>query len=155
MPNLSFRGHRTVTRKFSIGGALRFNSGGFRPVKLSYSFSPQWRKNSGEFKIFPPKAKGSPMHLVSVEYHGLLRRLAALTNQGCNNGGQEGKIPRVRITMRAPNNCGRRRKVLTRSQVFQCSRPTFASERPPVRTWGSQTCFLPLATMINGHTSLS
>jgi len=36
-----------------------------------------------------------------------------------------------------------RRKVLTMSQVLQCS--TFASERPRVRKWGHQTCFLPRA----------
>jgi len=123
-----------------------------RPVKLSYSFSPQLHKNSGELKLFTPKVKDSPMHLVSIEYHGLLRRVAARSNQGRNDGGQEGKIPHVRITMRASNDCGGRRKVLTRSQVLQCSRPTFASERPQVRTWGRQTCFLPLR---NGYNSLS
>ena len=36
-----------------------------------------------------------------------------------------------------------RRKVLRISQVLQCS--TFASERPQVRRWGRQTCFLPWA----------
>jgi len=37
--------------------------------------------------------------------------------------------------------CGGHRKVLTMSQVLQCS--TFASERPQVWTWGLQACFLP------------
>ena len=121
MPNSYFRGHRTVTREFFIGGGLCVSIGrGFRPVKRSYSFSPQWCRNSGEFKIFPPKVKGSPMHLVSVEYHGLLKRLAGRSNQGRNDGGQEGKIPRVRIATKAPNDCGGCRKVLTRSQVLQC-----------------------------------
>jgi len=36
-----------------------------------------------------------------------------------------------------------RRKVLTMSQILQCS--TFASEMPQVPTWGRQTCFVPRA----------
>jgi len=40
-------------------------------------------------------------------------------------------------------DCRGRRKVLTMSQVLQCS--TFASERPQVRTRGRQVCFLPRA----------
>jgi len=38
------------------------------PAKLSYLFSSQWRKNSGELKIFPPpEAKGSLMPLARAE----------------------------------------------------------------------------------------
>jgi len=117
-----------------------------RRAKLSYSFSSQWRKNSGELKILPaPKAKGSHMPLVRAEYHSLLRRVTTRRNQGRNHGGQRAQYPRRRITEgaewlreapKSPNN------VTSTAMKYQWS--TFASERPEVRTW-SQTCFLSLA----------
>jgi len=63
-----------------------------RPAKLSYSFSLQWHRNSGELKIFPPKAKDSRMTLVKAEYHGLLRLVAARSNQRRNDWGARGTI---------------------------------------------------------------
>jgi len=109
------------------------------PIRISL-----WRKKPGELKILPlPKTKSSRMHLVEAEYHSLLRRVAACSNQRCNDGGQGTQLPGSQITMRAPNDCGWRRKVLTMSQVLQCS--TFASKRPQVETRGRQTCFLPRA----------
>jgi len=50
-----------------LGKLLKQNH---RPAKLSYWFSSQWRKNSGQLKILSPrKAKGSCMPLVRAEYH--------------------------------------------------------------------------------------
>jgi len=89
-----------------------------------------WCKNSNELKI-PPKAQGSRVPLVRAVYHDLLGRVAACSNQGRSDG-VKGKIPRAQ---RSPNN--------VTSTVLQ--RSTFASERPHVRTWGHQTCFLPRA----------
>jgi len=89
----------------------------------------------------PSKTKGSRMPLVRAVYHDWLRRVAARSNHGRNDGGQGAQLPGRWITMMAPNDCGECRKVLTMSQELQCS--TFASERPHVRTWGRQTCFLP------------
>jgi len=67
-----------------------------RPAKLYHLFSSQWRKNSGKLKILPaPKAKGSRMPLVRAEYHGLLSRVAARSNQERNDGGETGIIPRA------------------------------------------------------------
>jgi len=58
--------------------------------------------------------------------------------------GQGDAIPWAPNHYGGENYCGKRRKVPTMSQVlFQCS--IFASERPQVRTWGRQTCFLPRA----------
>jgi len=72
---------------------------------LSYSFSSKWRNNAGELKILlSPKVKGSRMPLVRAVYNGLLRCVAALSNQGRNDGGQRAQFPW-------------RRKVLTMSQV--------------------------------------
>jgi len=73
-------GKKTKFRKnfpMYLGKLLTQN---YRPAKLSFSFSPQWPKNSGE------KAKGSRMPLVRAEYHSLLRRVAAHSNQGLNDG---------------------------------------------------------------------
>jgi len=38
----------------------------------------------------PPKAKGPRKTLVRPEYHGLLRRVAAHSDQRRNDGGKEG-----------------------------------------------------------------
>jgi len=57
---------------------------------------------------------------------------------GRNKGGKVGAISR------APNDCGRRRKPATTSQVLSSMQEsTFTSEGPQVRTWGRQSCFLP------------
>ena len=116
-----------------------------RPAKLSYSFSSRWRKNSGELKILPlPKAKGSRSLLLG-ELSTTVCRGASLRAviMGAKTRARAAQFPGHRIAMRAPNDRGGRQKVLTMSQVLQCS--TFASERPQVRTWGRQTCFLPRA----------
>jgi len=68
------------------------------------------------------------MPLVRAVYHDLLRRVAVHSNQGRNDGGQGAQFPR-------------RQKVLTMSQVLQCS--TFASETPQVRTWGAKLASCP------------
>ena len=69
------------------------------------------------------------MPLVRAVNHGvgfvLLRRVAARSNHGRNDGGKGAQFPGRQMT-------AGRRKVLTMSQVLQCS--TFASERPQVRT---------------------
>jgi len=54
MSNLSFRGHRTVTRKFSIGGALRFNRGGLSPCKTFLFVFPTVAQKLGRIENFPP-----------------------------------------------------------------------------------------------------
>jgi len=66
----------------------------------------------------------------------LFRRVAARSNHGRNDGGQGAQFPGRRVTgAENPNN--------VTSTVLQCS--TFASEKPQVRIWGRQTCFLPRA----------
>ena len=68
--------------------------------------------------------------------------------RGVTRGGKGVQFPWRRITMGVPNHCGRRRmnfwvrrKVQTMSQeLFVIS--YIACERPQVRTWGRQTCFL-------------
>ena len=89
------------------------------------------------------------MPLVSAVYHhhDLLRHVAARSNSGSKNGGQWAQYSGGRATMMTPNYCGGGRKVLILSQEFQSStvQSTFASERPQIRTYGRQTCFLPWA----------
>jgi len=64
--------------------------------------------------------------------------------QGRNDGVQEGaQFPGRRITMGAPNDCGRRRKVPKTLQILS-SIHYLAPERSQVRTW-SQACFFPRA----------
>ena len=82
----------------------------------------------------PPKAQGSRMPLVRAVYHDLLRRVAARSNQGRNDGVKGHNSP-------GAESLWGRRKVLTILQELQCS--TFASVRPQVRTYGRQTCLLP------------
>jgi len=48
------------------------------------------------------------------------------------------------ITAGATDSCGRRRKALTLSQVLSSIQYIY-SEKPQVRTWGRQNCFLPWA----------
>ena len=58
--------------------------------------------------------------------------------QGRNEGGKGSTIPR------APNQYGGRRKSQQYHKCFlQCN--AFDSERPQIRTWGRQSCFLPRA----------
>jgi len=53
--------------------------------------------------------------------------------------------------MGAPNRCGERQMTAEGAEKSQqyhkyfLHYSTFASERPPVQTWGRQTCFLPRA----------
>jgi len=70
-----------------LGKLLKQNH---HPANLSCSFSSQWRKNSGELKNSPPNAKDSRKSLVRAKYHGLLRRVAARSSHGRNDGVQEG-----------------------------------------------------------------
>jgi len=78
-----------------------------RPAKFSYSFFLKVAQKFGRIENFaPPKAQGSRMLLARAVYHDLLRRVAALSSQGRNDGGQGAQFPWRRITMRAPNDCG-------------------------------------------------
>ena len=78
-----------------------------RPAKFSYSCFLKAAQTFGLIEDFaPPKAQGSRMPLVRVVYHDLLRRVAACSNQGRNDGGQGPQFPGRQITMRAPNDCG-------------------------------------------------
>jgi len=99
----------------------RFLEQNYRPAKLSYTFSSKWRKNSGELKIFSPKAQGSRMPLVRAVYRDLLRRVDACSNQGRNNGGQGAQLPVRRITMRAPKSPN---NVTSTSVQYICFRKT-------------------------------
>ena len=108
-----------------------------RPKKFSYSCFLKVTQTFGRIENFaPPKAQGSRIPLVRAVYHDLLRRVAARSNQGRNDGGKEHDSPGAKSLWGL-------RKVLTRSQELQCS--TFASGSPQVRTQGRQTCFLPRA----------
>jgi len=67
------------------------------------------------------------MPLVRAVYHNLLRCVAARSIQGRNDGEQGAQLPRRRITMRAPNDCGspKSRKNVTRTSVqYICLRKT-------------------------------
>jgi len=102
-----------------------------RPAKFSYSFFLKVAQKFGRIENFvPPKGQGSRMPLVRVVYHDLLRGVAARSNHGRKDEGQGVQFHG-------------RRKVLTMSHELQCS--TFASERPQVRIYRCQTCFLPRA----------
>jgi len=63
--------------------------------------------------------------------------------QGRNDGwGKGAQLPGRRIIMGVPNHCGGAEKSQQFHNYFlQYSK--FPSERPHVRTWGRQTCFLP------------
>ena len=94
----------------------------------------------------PPKTKDSHVPLVRAEYQycrGLLRRVAAHSNQGRNDWGKGTQFPGRRITMRAPNDCGDLNNVTC--AVLQ--RSTFASERPRVRTRGAKHASCPVAIL--------
>jgi len=69
------------------------------------------------------------MPLVRTVCHDL-RRVAALSNQGRNDGGKGHNSPGAESQCERRMTAGRR-KVLTMSQEVKCS--TFASERPQVR----------------------
>jgi len=92
-----------------------------RPAKLSYSFSSKWRNNSGKLRYFPPLYHKVPLCLwLELCTTVLLRRVAARSNHGPNDGRQGAQIPGRRTTIKATNS-------------------------PNLRTWGRQTCFLPRA----------
>jgi len=76
------------------------------------------------------------MSLVRAVYHDLLGASLSAVIRGVTTGVKEHNSPGAESL----RGCG---KVPTMSQVLQCS--TFASEKPQVRTWGRQTCFLPRA----------
>jgi len=79
-----------------LGKLLKQNH---RPAKLFCSFSSQWRKNSGELKIFcHPKAKGSRTALIraeSVVSSGVSLRAVI---RGITTGGQGAQLPGRRMT---------------------------------------------------------
>jgi len=78
----------------------------------------------------PPKALGCRMPLVRAVYHDLLRRVAARSNQGRNDGGKGAQFPGCRITMRALNDCGAPKSpnnVTITSVQFICFRKTSGS----------------------------
>jgi len=111
-----------------------------RSAKSSYSFFLKVAQKFGRIENFaPPKAQGSRMPLVRAVCHDLLRRVAARSNQGRNDRVKGHNSPGAESLWRRWMTAGRR-KVLTMSQDLQYS--AFASEKPQVRTYGRQTCFL-------------
>ena len=60
-----------------------------RPAKFFYSFLLTVAQKFGRIENFSlPKRQGSRMPLVRAMYHHLLRRVAARSNQGRNDEGQ-------------------------------------------------------------------
>ena len=77
------------------------------PCKFSYSFFLKVAQKFWRIENFAPlEAQGSRMPLVRAVYYDLLRRVAARSNQGRNDGGQGAQLPGRRITMTPPNDCG-------------------------------------------------
>jgi len=64
------------------------------------------------------------MPLVRAVHHGLLRRVAARSNQGRNDGEQGAQFPGLRITMRAPKSPN---NVTRTSMQYICFRNTSGS----------------------------
>jgi len=76
-----------------------------RPAKFSYSFFLKVAQKFGRIENSATlKAHGSHMFLVRAVYHDLLRRVAARSNQGRNDGEQVAQLPGRRITMMAPKS---------------------------------------------------
>jgi len=73
--------------------------------------------------------------LGSIQERYSVREMSA---QGRNEGVKGGTITR------APNHCGYTEKS-QKCHKYSLQYSKFASERAQVRTWGRQTCFLPLA----------
>ena len=146
----TFRQHNFFTSEYSIASALSFR--GHKALAFNHSkafslsvFAPiftycHWILGN-DWKKAISRSSGRD---------GIFRRVHGVTlcYQGRNEGGQGVQFPWRRITMGVPNHCGRRRmnfwvrrKVQTMSQeLFVIS--YIACERPQVRTWGRQTCFL-------------
>jgi len=102
-----------------LGKSLKQNH---RPAKFSYLFFLKVAQKFGRIENFtPPTAQASRMPLVRAVYRDFLRRVAARSNQGRNDGGQGAQFPERRITMRALNDCGARKSPnnVTRTSV-QC-----------------------------------
>jgi len=122
----------TRFKKFSknvpicLGKFLKQNH---RPAKLSYSFSSSGAKFGGIENFSPLKSK------VSV---CLWLELCTMICWGASLSAV------IRGVTTGVESIWGRRKVLTMSQVLQCS--TFSAERPQVRIWGRQICFLPRAS---------
>jgi len=71
------------------------------------------------------------MPLARAVYHDFLRRVAARSNQGRNDGEQGAQFPKRRITMRALNDCGARKSpnnVTRISMQYICFRKTSGSK---------------------------
>jgi len=66
-----------------------------RSAKLSYSFSCSGTKILVNLNFFLLQVKGSRLLLFRAEYYGLLRRIAARSNQGRNDGGRAGTVSRA------------------------------------------------------------
>ena len=74
------------------------------PCKTFLFVSTKWRKNLGKLKIPPQKPKRSNMPLVRTMYHGLMRRVAACSKQGRDDGGKGAQFPRRQISAGAPKS---------------------------------------------------
>ena len=85
----------------------------------------------------PSKVKGSRIPLVSPENVVWWGASLLAVIRGVTKGARV-PFPRRWITMKAPNDCVGRRKVLTMSQVLR-----LLPKDLQVRTYGRQTCFLP------------
>jgi len=96
-----------------------------RPAKFSYSFFLKVAQKFGRIEDFAPhKAQGSCMPLVRAVYHDLLRRVAARSNQGRNDGGQGRRFPGRQIIMRAPKSPN---NVIRTSVQYICFRKSSGS----------------------------
>jgi len=95
------------------------------PAKISYSFFLKVAQKFVRIENFaPPKAQGSRMPLIRAVYHDLLRRVAARSNQGRNDGGQGARFLGHQTTMRAPKSPNN----VTRTSVqYICFRKTSGS----------------------------
>ena len=122
---------------FAICGQNRPEQGSqnHRPAKHSYSFFSSGAKIRIYWKFCPTKAKGSRMPLVKAEYYGLLRRVAARSNQGRNEGARGAQLPGRRITAGGVEKSHQCQNYFLQYNIF-------ASERSQVRTWGAPNLLL-------------
>ena len=139
-------------------------SANFYPMAQTSSYATGHnRTNNGFFKLVETllqvyscffshsiNVRGLPLSAVDSLLHWLTRSLR-WTPGSNEDRARRAQFPGRLITMGELNHCGERRMtsgVTEKSQqwhkhILQYS--AFASERPQVRTWGRQTCFLPRA----------
>ena len=98
---------RTRFKKFTKNFPLflgKFLKQNHRPANFYSFFLKVAQKFGRNENCAPLKTQGSRMPLVRAVHHGLLRRVAAHSNQGRNDGGQGAQLPGRRISMRASND---------------------------------------------------